>query len=87
MATLSTALSALSTLETLGSLAGSASSAPAPASGSAAPASEGPSWLTGIVAQVTVIVLGLIFVIVGLFSFSQIREGAATVAKAAAVAA
>lgn len=82
MATALNALSALSPLDAFGS----AAPAPAPAP-SGAPAPTGPSWLTGIVAQVTVILLGLIFIVVGLFSFSQVRAGAATVARAAAVAA
>lgn len=40
----------------------------------AAPASSGPDWLTGTIAQITVIVLGVILIIAGLFQFKQVQE-------------
>lgn len=78
----------LGTLDPLAALA--ALEAPAPAStpaNQAAPAT-GPSWLSTKYSQVVVVVLGLLLIAAGLFSFDKTREvivsGAKTAAKAAA---
>lgn len=49
--------------------------------GQAAP----PDWLTGKLAQVSLILLGLLLIGAGLFSFDKTREMIVTGAKAAAV--
>jgi hypothetical protein len=57
-----------------------ASDSQQPVPGKTDAAATGPEWLTGTIAQITVIVLGVVLIIAGLFSFKQVREIAATAA-------
>jgi hypothetical protein len=54
----------------------------------AAASSSGPSWLSGSLAQISIIVLGLLLIAAGIFSFDKTREiivaGTKTAAKVAA---
>lgn len=79
----------LSGLTSLGSLA----SLPSLGGSQAAPAattdttSTGPSWLTGEMAQIVTVLLGLILIGAGLFSFQSSQKVLKVVGKTAAIAA
>lgn len=81
-------LNPLNSLSGLSSLSGSSNNnqptTPAPPVSST---TVGPSWLTGTLAQIAIILLGLLLIAGGLFSFDKVQEVAKTVGKTAAVAA
>lgn len=82
LSSISGALSALSALSPVGAL-GADSTKP-----TAAPATNsGPSWLNGKLAQISIILLGLLLIAAGIFSFDKAREVIVTGAKTAAEAA
>lgn len=72
----------LKSLTNLGAAGGSSQ----PSGSTSTAAAPGPSSLSGELAQIVTIVLGLILIIAGLFSFKSVRETGATIVKAAAVA-
>lgn len=79
-------MSSVSTLPSLGSLpdlGGGTSATPA----SADTGTQGPDWLTGKLAQYVTIIIGLILIVVGLFSFKEVRTATGYAAKAGAAAA
>lgn len=74
-------LSSLSSLADISGASGSTQAAPAPA------VSSGPAWLTGALAQYVAILLGLILIGAGLFSFRPVRETVVKIGKGAGEAA
>jgi hypothetical protein len=78
-----TSLGSLAALPNLSASSGSTATQPTAATTPAA----GPSWLTGELAQVATILIGIVFIVAGLFSFKSVRDTGATVVKTAAVAA
>lgn len=86
-------LSPLSALSPLTNLSGATDNA-SPQPSAPAPDVTGPAWLDTATAKIVTILLGLILIVAGLFSFERVREvvnqDAETItktAKAAAVAA
>lgn len=82
---MSTPLSPLSALSNLSPLGNSAPSTSQPMA--AAPDTSGPSWLSGSLAQISVILLGLLLIAAGIFSFDKTREIVVQATKTAAEAA
>ena len=83
------ALGALPSLPSLGSVGNSgagASGATAGTPAATASAPSGPEWLTGELAQIVTILLGLILIVAGLFSFHTVREVTVRGAELAATA-
>lgn len=81
----------LSGLSSLGSIAGAlpnlgGSSTTQKSGTGSAPASSGPSWLTGELAQIVTILLGLVLIVAGLFSFEKVQAVTGAAAKAAVAA-
>ena len=79
-------MGSFSSLPSLPSLGGGSSSDTSGGQ-SAAPATSGPSWLTGTLAQYVTIGLGLILIIAGLFQFKGVQSATGYAAKAGAAAA
>ena len=75
-----TPLSALSNLSPFGAGVSAGSQAAETAMGTA----SGPDWSSGELAKIVTILLGLILIVAGLFSFKQVRETAASAVKVAA---
>lgn len=73
------ALNSLNSLATLGAVDNTA-----PASGAAT--SSAPLWLSGKLAQVSLILLGLLFIAAGIFSFDKTREVIVQAGKTVAAA-
>lgn len=67
---------ALSSLSSLTDITGQSSSTPATSSTPAASTSTtaGPSWLSGSLSQVALILLGLLLIAAGIFSFDKTKE-------------
>lgn len=78
-----TGLSSLGSLSSLNPLGGSQQQT-APAT---APTNTGPAWLTGEMAQIVTILLGLILIGAGLFSFKSSQKVLQVVGHTAAAAA
>jgi hypothetical protein len=75
----------LSALPDLGASPSSSTSG-APAASTSPAGSIGPTWLTGTIAQITVILLGVVLIIAGLFQFRPVQEATGAVAKGAIAA-
>jgi hypothetical protein len=81
-------LSSLNTLNNLQSLDGSTNAQPSSsATPQASTTNSGPSWLTGTLAQIAIILLGLLLIAGGIFSFEKVQDVTKTVAKTASKAA
>lgn len=79
-------LSDLSSLSGLADISG-ATSPDKPAAAAQPPTIGGPAWLAGAVAQYVAILLGLILIGAGLFSFRGVRETVVVAGKTAVKAA
>lgn len=75
---------ALPALGAAAPLGGSTAASPAQNSATSASAATGPSWLNGTVAQISVILLGLLLIGAGIFSFDKTRTIVIGAAKAGA---
>ena len=82
----------LTTLNPLTPLAGGTNNSSTPAAQpttaiASSTAANGPSWLTGTLAQYVTIGIGAILIIAGLFQFKSVREVSGYAAKTGAAAA